>query len=152
MGKHRRVMLNTNVFCRPFDDQLDYKLKEEADSTLNILSQTTEGKVKIITSDVLYEEIGLINDRSKRESVYYLVEAVESERVQTSKAIIDIADGLHKFIHDYNDCLHIASAGAGKCDLIITCDGELLKRKNKIESFLLSKGLMVKVRHPSECE
>ena len=148
----KRIMLDTNIFCRPFDNQLDYKLKGEADSTLSILSQTTEGQAEIITSDILYEEIDLIGDKNKRESVYYLVKAVESERIKTSKLITDIADELHEFIHDYNDCLHIASAGVGKCDLLITCDDELLKRKNKIESFLLSKGLMAKVRHPSGCE
>lgn len=148
----KRIMLNTNVFCRPFDDQSDYRLKEEGNRALTILSLKTEGKAEIITSDVLYEEIDLINDKNKRESAYYLVEAFESERMQTSKAVTDIADEMHRFIRDYNDCLHIAFAGVGICDFLITCDDELLKRKSKIESFLLSKELITKIRHPSEFE
>lgn len=145
-----RIMLNTNVHCRPFDDQLDDKIKEETDSALSILLEVAEGKIEIITSDVLHEEVDLIKDSSKRESVFYLVEAVESERVSSSKAVIDMADGLHEIIHDYNDSLHIAFAAAGKCDFFITCDYELLERKDKIERFLFSKKIYTKVKNPIE--
>ena len=143
-------MLNTNVYCRPFDDQSDYKLKEEADDALSILSQVVEGKVEIITSDVLHEEVDLVKDKNKRESVFYLVETVESERLSSSKDTIDLADELQELIHDYNDCLHIAFAAIGKCDFLITCDDELLEKKDKIERFLLSKKIYTKIRHPSE--
>ena len=145
----KRIMLNTNVFCRPFDDQSDFKLKEESDSVLIILSKVT-GRAEIVTSDVLYDEVDLIKDKSKRESVLYLIESVESERITTNISVIGIADGLHGLIHDYNDCLHIAFAGAGKCDFLITCDDELLKIRAKIERFLLSRNVITKVIHPSE--
>lgn len=143
-------MLNTNVFCRPFDDQSDDKIRKEADIALRILFQVTEGKAKIITSDVLHEEVDLIKDKSKRESVFYLVEIVETERVSSSKAVIDRADELHEIIHDYNDCLHIAFAAVSKCDFFITCDDELLQMRDKIESFLLSKKINIKIKHPLE--
>ena len=143
-------MLNTNVFCRPFDDQSDYKVKEEAERALSILSQVTEGEADIITSDVLHEEVDLIKDKSKRESVFHLVETVESERLSSSKAIIRMVDKLYGLIHDYNDCFHIAFAAVGKCDFLITCDDELLEKKDKIEKFLLSKKIYTKIKHPFE--
>ena len=150
--KMKRIMLNTNVFCRPFDDQSYHKLRQEADSALSILSQAAEGKAEIVTSDVLYEEVDLIKDKNKRESVFYLIEGVESERISSSKYIIRIANGLHRLIYDYNDCLHIAFAAAAKCDFLITCDGELLEKKHKIERFLLSEKINTKINHPFEYE
>ena len=143
-------MLNTNIYGRPFDDQSDDKIKEEADGVLSILSQVTEGKIKIITSDVLYEEVDLIKGKSKRESVLYLVETVETERKSSSDAVIHIADELNQIIHDYNDCLHIAFAAIGKCDFLITCDNELMDRSGKIERFLLSKKINTKIIGPVE--
>ena len=145
-----KVMLNTNVFCRPFDNQTDSKVKEEADSALRIFSYAHEGKAKIITSDVLHEEVDLIKDKSKRESVLYLVETVETERASSNDAVIQIADGLNQIIHDYNDCLHIAFAAVSKCDSLVTCDNELIERSGKIERFLLSKKINTKIKHPFE--
>jgi len=56
MGKYRRVMLNTNVFCRPFDDLTNKNIKEEAESAEFIFSLARQNEVEIISSDVLYEE------------------------------------------------------------------------------------------------
>ena len=145
-----KIMLNTNVYCRPFDDQSDDKIKDEANSALDILSQVAKGNVKIITSDVLHEEVDLIKDKSKRESVFYLVETVEKERISTSEDAVQIADELNQIIHDYNDCLHIAFAAISKCDFLLTCDNELLERKDKIERFLLLKKINTKIKNPFE--
>ena len=143
-----KIMLNTNVYCRPFDDQSQNKIKNEADGVLNILFHAINGKAHIITSDVLHEEIDLIKDKSKRESVFYLVESVETERISLAKEVLIIADGLNQIIHDYNDCLHISFAAISKCNFLITCDNELIERKDKIESFLLMNKMNTQIIHP----
>ena len=109
-------MLNTNVFCRPFDDLTDDTAKEEAKSAESIFSLAQQKRIDIISSDVLYDEVDLIEDRTKNESVYYLIKTVEKERISTNENIILLSDALNNIIKDYNDCLHIAFAGIANCN------------------------------------
>ena len=146
----KRIMLNTNVFCRPFDDLTDDVTKEEAKSAEGIFSLVHQKRVDILSSDVLYEEVDLIEDKAKNESVYYLIRTVEKERISTNEKIILLADSLNAIIRDYNYCLHIAFAATGKCNSLITCDYELIIKKGKIESFLLSQNIKLKIKTPSE--
>lgn len=145
-----RIMLDTNVFCRPFDDLTDENIKEEAERADFIFSLARQQQIEIISSDVLYEEVDLIEDKTKNESVYYLIKTVEKERITANKEITKLADALYGIIKDYNDCLHIGFAVAGKCSIFITCDHELIAKKAKIEKFLLSKGVFLSIRRPSE--
>ena len=145
-----RIMLNTNVFCRPFDDLANDAVKEEAKSAERIFSLARQGKIDIISSDVLFEEVDLIDNRTKKDFVYYLIENVEKERISTNEKIILLADSLNEMITDYNDCLHIAFAATGKCDSLITCDYELINKKIKIERFLLSQNTKINIKTPSE--
>ena len=148
--KMKKIMLNTNVFCRPFDDLANDSVKEEAKSAEKIFSLARLEKLNIISSDVLYEEVDLIEDKIKRESVYYLINAVEKERISTDEKIVSLADSLHAIIKDYNDCLHIAFAAIGNCTSLITCDYELINKEVKIERFLLSQNIKLKIKTPSE--
>lgn len=150
MGKYGRVMLNTNVFCRPFDDLTNNNIKEEAESAEFIFSLARQNEVDIISSDVLYEEVSLIEDKAKNESVYYLIKTVEKERITTNEMVIELADAVNEVIKDYNDCLHIGFAATGKCVCLVTCDQELISKRSKIERFLLSKGILLNIKTPSE--
>ena len=145
-----RIMLNTNVFCRPFDDLTEDTVKEEAKSAESIFLLAQQKRIDIISSDVLYDEVDLIEDRTKNESVYYLIKTVEKERISTNEKVVSLADSFNSIIKDYNDCLHIAFAATGKCDCLITCDYELISKKRKIESFLLSQNIKLNIKTPSE--
>lgn len=146
----KKIMLNTNVFCRPFDDLTDPVVKEEAESAENIFTLAQQKHIDIITSDVLYEEVDLIEDKAKNESVYYLIKSVEKERIVMNEKVISLTDDLNYIIDDYNDCLHISFAATAKCDCLVTCDYELIKSRRKIENFLLSKSIKLKIKTPSE--
>lgn len=146
----KRIMLNTNVFCRPFDDMASKTIREEAKSADFIFSLAYQEMIEIISSDVLYEEIDLIEDKAKYDSVYYLIKSVEKERITASEEVIEWADSLNNIMKDYNDCLHIGFALAGKCSCLITCDHELIEKRKKIERFLLSKGIILAIKTPSE--
>ena len=146
----KRIMLNTNVFCRPFDDLTNKAIKEEAKNADFIFSLAHQNRIEIISSDVLYEETDLIENKTKYDSVYYLIKTVEKERVTANEKVIEWADSLNNIIKDYNDCLHIGFALAGKCSSLITCDHELIQKREKIERFLLSKGIILAIKTPSE--
>lgn len=145
-----KIMLNTNVFCRPYDDLTDDIVKEEAKSAETIFSFAHQAKIEIISSDVLYEEVDLIEDKAKNEAVYYLIKTVEKERASTNERVIELANALNDMVKDYNDCLHIAFAAISRCFCLITCDQELINKKGKIESFLLSKKISLTIITPSE--
>jgi len=146
----KRIMLNTNVFCRPFDDLTIDIIREEAENADFIFSLAHQNRVEIISSDVLYEETDLIENRAKYESVYYLIKTVEKERITSNETVIKLADSLNNIMKDYNDCLHIGFALEGKCSCLITCDHELIKKRRKIESFLLYRGITLAIMTPSE--
>jgi len=61
-----KIMLNTNVYCRPFDDFIKSNVKLEAEYTKEIFRLSQRGIVSIFTSEILYYEIGMIKDKSKR--------------------------------------------------------------------------------------
>ena len=92
----------------------------------------------------------MIEDKAKNESVYYLIKTVEKERITTNEMIIELADAVNEVIKDYNDCLHIGFAGTGKCVCLVTCDQELISKRSKIVRFLLSKGILLNIKTPSE--
>ena len=146
----KRIMLNTNVYCRPFDNLTNKNIKEEAESADFIFSLAHQNMVDLISSDVLYEEVDLIEDKAKNESVYYLIKSVEKERVTTNETVIELADAMNKIIKDYNDCLHIGFAVIGKCSSLVTCDHELIAKRSKIERFLLSKDSVLNIKTPPE--
>ena len=61
-----KIMLNTNVYCRPFDDFIKSNVKLEAEYTKEIFRLSQRGIVSIFTSEILYYGIGMIKDKSKR--------------------------------------------------------------------------------------
>ena len=150
MGKYRRVMLNTNVFCRPFDDLTDTLIKKEALFSEEILKLAESKQVEIITSDILYGELSLISDQHKMEIILSEIESVTQERIRISGEVHALAWGLKDFVFDYSDSLHIAFAATSNCDCLVTCDKQLIKIRGKIESFLLSKGIKLAIATPEE--
>ena len=133
----KKIMLDTNIFSRPFDDLSNKSVKLEAESSKKIFNFARDKIVSIFTSEILFYEIGLIKEKDKREVIFHLAKNVERHTIMINPDIEKLADDLQARIKDYADCLHIASAASSGCDYFITCDEELLRKTEKIESFLL---------------
>ena len=52
-----RVYLDTNVYCRPFDDQSDRRIQVESNAFIEIADAALHGKIVIISSDYVKFEI-----------------------------------------------------------------------------------------------
>ena len=143
-------MLATNVYCRPFDDRTESAVNIEAEFSEKILELAEHKKIEILSSDILYAELGLIDDKRKRDIILSEIKSVAQKNIAINKQIYDLSDGLINLISDYSDCLHIASAAFAGCDCLITCDKELTQAKPKIESFLMSKGFSLNILTPRE--
>ena len=46
--------------------------------------------------------------------------------------------------------MHIASAAVSKCDYFITCDNEIIKKSDFIESFLIALNFNLRIINPVE--
>ena len=146
----KKIMLNTNVFCRPFDDKTNPEIQEESDFSQRILELAEQKKIKIIVSDILYAELSLMEDERKRDIILHEIKSVSQERVSVISKIHRLAQELRNLIGDYSDDLHIASAAISRCECLVTCDKQLIKARSKIESFLLSKGYKLSIVAPKE--
>ncbi|MCC7210536.1 MAG: hypothetical protein IT451_01675 [Candidatus Brocadia sp.] len=60
------IYLDTNVYCRPFDDQTQERVREETDAFELILEGIRNGLFIALTSDVLQYEITKILSPLKR--------------------------------------------------------------------------------------
>lgn len=141
-------MLNTNVYGRPFDNLADRNVELEAESAKKIFGFANSKIISIFTSEILFYEIDLIDSKTKREVVFHLAKDVEKSTIPVSPDIEKLADDLQAYLKDYADCLHISSAALSDCSYLATCDKELLKKAEKIESFLLKINIKLHIVNP----
>ena len=142
------VMLNTNIYGRPFDDLSNKKVLNEALASYKIFLLSSSRFFGITTSDVLFAELSLIKDKSKRDIIFYLIKTVSKERIRLNNKAIEIADLLYPELKDYMDSLHIAFAAISNCTYFVTCDKEITNSAYKIEKLLTAKNFNIKIRSP----
>lgn len=145
-----KVMLNTNVYGRPFDKLTSKEIIEEAAAAFEIFSFACSGKFEIITSDVLFSEVKMIKDKLKRKFILYLIRYVSDKRARLSSETIKMADILNILIKDYMDSLHVAFAAVSACNYLITCDKDLLKAAERIENLLSQNGFKLEITYPTK--
>ena len=143
-------MLNTNVFCRPLDDLTDKNVEMEAKSAKQIFDLANSERISIFTSEILFYEIGFIEEKDKRELVFHLAKNVENRMIAIDSDVEMLADQIMAYMKDYADCLHIASAAVSNCSYLVTCDRELLRKAKTIESFLFKHNFKLHIINPIE--
>jgi predicted nucleic acid-binding protein len=144
-----RVYLDTNVYCRPLDDQSDTRIHAETEAFLKIVDTAETGKIEIVGSDYVKFEIEQIIDPLKRKDVRGFERILSKANVASSKRLTALA---RTFASKCNigslDALHIAAACLGKADFLLTCDDEILENAVCIETLAAEKGYRLKVRNP----
>ncbi len=145
-----QVMLNTNIFGRPYDDLSQKRIFEEAMASFNVFVLSATKFISIKSSDVLFAEIGLIKEEAKKELVLKLVNLVCQERVALNERVIDLADFIYPMVGDYMDSLHVAFSAFGNCDSFLTCDDGIIKHRQSIEKYLKNQGFKVRILNPLE--
>ena len=82
---------DTNVYCRPFDDQSDRRIRKESDACVEIADAALRGKIVIVSSDYMKFEIEKIVDPLKRKDVRGFERTLASVNVASGKQIISLA-------------------------------------------------------------
>ena len=144
MDGHRllRVYLDTCCLNRPFDDQMQDRIRLEAEAVVAILSAFEAGEYSWVGSDIVLFEIQRTPDFEKRHRVNMLASNI-GQTVSLTTEIIKRAKVLESLGFHPTDALHIACAEEGKADIFLTTDDEVLKRSSRF-----SRELFIRVTNP----
>lgn len=138
-----KIYFDTCVYCRPFDEQSQERIEKETEAFAKILKLAELGKVTIVSSDVLIDELEEIVDPRKSIEVREFITICE-EYVVLSEEIIKLAKGIEdKCGITGADALHIASSAETK--YFITCDDFILLNEKCINNFMKKRGYSVEV-------
>jgi predicted nucleic acid-binding protein len=141
--------LDTNVYCRPLDDQANRRIRKESQAFLEIADKAFQGEVKIVSSDYVKFEVEQIHNSLKRKDVRGFERTLSLINVHSSRSLIALA---REFSARCNvnalDALHIAAACHGEASVFITCDDEIVDKRTCIEKLAAEKEYRLKVRNP----
>jgi predicted nucleic acid-binding protein len=137
-----KLCLDACCLNRPFDDQLQTRVRLEAEAVLSILEMAEAGELEIIGSDIIDDELSQMPDNERREKVELFL-ALASSQVALTLAIEQRAIELQKWNIAPLDALHLASAESARADYFLTTDDDLLRRAKRA-------GLKVKIENPAK--
>jgi len=144
-----RVYLDTNVYCRPLDNQSDSRIHAESEAFLRIVDIAEKGKIKIVSSDYVKFEIEQILDPLKRKDVRGFERALSKVYVASSTRLVALArEFASKCDTGSLDALHASAACLGEACFLLTCDDKILDKAVCIEKLAAEKGYRLKVRNP----
>jgi len=144
-----RIYLDTNVYCRPLDDQSSRRIRSESQAFLEIADKAFRGEIVIVSSDYVKFEIEQIQDPLKRKDIRGFERTLSSINVQSSRLLIGLAKEFSvRCKVNALDALHISAACLGEADLVITCDDEVVNKRDCIEKLAAEREHRLKVRNP----
>ena len=144
-----QVYLDTNVYCRPLDDQTDRHIRMESRAFLEIADIALRGEIRIVSSDYVKFEVEQILDPLKRKDIRGFERTLCLTNIASSRQLIALARefsskcGLNSL-----DALHLSAACLGEASFFLTCDDEVLDRKICIERLAAERRHRLKVRSP----
>jgi predicted nucleic acid-binding protein len=142
MKTTKRVYLDTNVYCRPLDDQRDIRIHAETTAFLQIVDNSEKGKTEIVSSDYVKFEIDQIQDPAKKKNIQSFEKTISKTNVKSNQQLINIAKEITaKCKLNSLDALHAAAACIGKTNYLLTCDDEILDHANCIETIAAKKSI-----------
>lgn len=120
-----RVYLDTNVYCRPFDDQSQPDINAEANALLEILSEVKANRIGLLCSDILSFEVENILSVDKRTKVKDFLNLCTSQ-IENSEEVLALGKQIEKNCQTQpRDALHIASAISGQASCFLSCDKKI---------------------------
>ncbi len=122
-----RVYFNTSALNRPLDSLSSERVRLEAEAVVALLAAAEDGALEWVGSEYLDFEVSQDPDRERVTRMRSLLGLVET-RIATSDAVAGRARALERFGLRGLDALHVASAEAGRADLLVTTDDRMIRR------------------------
>lgn len=136
------IYLDACCLNRPFDDPRIERNHLEAEAVFLILRRIERGEWRLCGSAALVLEIDLCPAPMRREAVRDIV-AASSVWMPSNHAVLGRMDELIALGFKEMDALHLASAEAAQCDVLLTTDDRFLRR-----CAALNEALRVLVANP----
>jgi len=123
-----RLYLDTNVLCRPFDDQTGARVRRETEAFGRILEKISNNEAVYFISDILMFELRRIISPAKRTKVFAYLDL--SKRIHTANdQTLAVAEELvRKFKLKPRDAFHAASGVMGEAQYFLTCDDAVTRK------------------------
>ncbi|MEK9183038.1 MAG: PIN domain-containing protein [Patescibacteria group bacterium] len=142
-----RVYLDTNIYCRPFDDWSQLRIALEAEAVLRLWQIVEEGKITCLCSKLIRLELSkmpLFKLQEVKKFIQFVDEDIpySNDIKKLAKKIIKVAK-----IPTY-DALHVSFAAHGQADLFLTCDDDILRKSSNIEELLKSENSTLAILNP----
>jgi hypothetical protein len=123
------IYLDTNVYARPFDDQTQPDIQQEANAFLMIIRQIELSKLALLCSDILSFEVSNIIDVEKRAQVQSY-STLCSHNIGSSEHVLSVGKTLQRECDIRGrDALHVASAILGGARYFLSCDKKIVQMK-----------------------
>ena len=125
-----RVYLDNCIFNRPFDEQLQIRIRLETEAKLFIQDNIKSGKIDLIWSYILELENDY-NPHDERKLAIQKWKKIAKIKVVENSHLLTNAHQLLHFGIKSKDALHVASAIAGEASFFLTTDDKLISGINK---------------------
>ncbi len=122
-----RIYLDVCCLNRPFDDQMQDRVRLESEAVLSILNHSKAKGWHLLNSEIISVEISKIPDYDKRQKVTILSSMLQFN-ISLDKDIEKRAIELENLSFKPFDALHIACAEKGKADVLLTTDDTFLRK------------------------
>ncbi|MDY6868701.1 MAG: PIN domain-containing protein [Chloroflexota bacterium] len=123
------IYLDTNVYSRPFDDQTQANIQEEANAFLKIIAEVKANKLSLLCSDILDFEVQNILNEEKRAKLEVFL-GLCAEHLESSDEVLNVGKRIENNCPiRARDALHIASAILGQARYFLSCDKKVTQKK-----------------------
>lgn len=122
-----RIYLDNCCFNRPFDSQIQPRIRLETEAKLRIQERVANGEIELAWSYLLdYENVA--NPFEERRTAVAAWKARATVDVLESSALLANAESLVALGLRSKDALHVACAVEAGCDYFVTTDDSLLRK------------------------
>ena len=132
-----KIYLDNCCFNRPFDDQLQLRIKLESEAKLKIQNEIKEGGFQLVWSYILQSEneANPYGERRRaiRECKNYAIMDMNEEPSILEKGAKLMLSGLRS-----KDALHLACAILAECEFFLTTDDKILNKNESIEEVTIT--------------
>ncbi|MBM4166886.1 MAG: type II toxin-antitoxin system VapC family toxin [Ignavibacteria bacterium] len=125
-----RIYLDVCCLNRPFDNQLQDRIRMEAEAVRTILHRSQTLGWNIVNSEVIEFEIEQMPDEIKKQKVTRLLKTA-NEFVRVNSFIEKRAKELQTFSFSLLDALHLACAESARTSYLLTTDDAFERKTNK---------------------
>ena len=137
----KRIYLDVCVLCRPFDDQQQTRIREEAEALAAVIKTVRRSDYELIVSPAHQLEISKIQSRQKRYDLMLLLQIGTRLVYDDLDAIRDRVKALTRSGMGVADAAHVAFAEASEATFI-TVDDRLLKQCARLSILVAHDSLL----------